>query len=1274
MLSINNMVIRQKTIEELSKQTKWFLEYAKLTWQIKDRTSNKIRNTLCWEPFVFNKKEQLRDELSWILDDDWFDVLYWNYREFLKYFKSEDNIQRFLDIIESNKIGKNEKRNLKLLIGYWIKGEMLIDLRKFSINRKNEELKKYFDALIMFWIDFKNLDGDELYVLNHCINWGFLVIAEKNLRLLHSFWINIANNLKNLGNVLTSKTEKLDLYLNKYPNISAENLDFFCNYFNWSNLETLKIIFEKYSEFFFQIAEKYKKKSVRELNQSDEILWIHNILYSDNIEKRLKIIFERYPDLSRDEFLWLDRIITNCNIKKLKIIFEKYPNISAKELKLLKSIVRENNGRLKNRDLIIILKKYPNITIDELGQFKNSSCCLYENLKIIFKKYPHISLDDLIDLRDLLSHSENQNLKRFFDYFSEINVEKLKSVQNIGKILLPKNLKFKEENHNWYLELISDIVCTKYLDDKKKLMIEKLVSLTFDEAKHYLKIFKIFDDSISMDVQRIKNELIEEVLKSDAPEDVAKIINNIFERNNLPLTWKIFKVFELLYPINKIKENLNPTRWKSRLWSPTLNDYIKKDRNVYSLIYRDLMNIAIKSWDRSLRDYLKIFVWSEDLLKKFEGIVSDTWFNWEDPFCLDKKLEEKEQEKLLYLFRRISVLYNRYFWDEISEWNSIEDKKLWLSKVADNQLVEFYNDIKKWFHLREWVSIYDRLKSLLYVNWLKYHSAEEVLEDMNKYKKIAHERGLKYYNESTWWKIKFPEQTFLKWVTEDAFPKIINRWVTCREYLWWWENWDSAWSDCTPFDIDWVYPNPRKEWKYYWNVVLSIDTNRCNIFDTWKYWLSWYQDKQYELFKTWVVGKDHYGIRTWIPMTEIDYIIYNWNFGSKEFQDMCYEIARNGYYIPIVDNRWNIKYNPQMYHNIRLWFNYMEYYDWFDVELRDWKFDLKKSDNIVNKSYHWNNKKINDNELADFVSENSPTSEKYSEFAEKNKKLADDTIILIKKILEEKCWISFNSQFDSSITWAEIHDSWSTWRWTDIPTKDVDLDFTLLLDVKDYNRIDEIRKIIHEEIWTRESNDHAVQEWWNQIKSKINNIWKSRERPNWIPLDLLILKKSQVIDYSSSDAMKEKLEFIRRNLWEKDLDRVRTNVIIMKKLLKWKWCYKKPEWWISWIWVENWIAQNHWSFIEALESFEKIAYWWEYAPWKRPMSLNEFKKNYPIYDAWENYKDWWNDNFVYKIDKEWDTNCYKSILEIIKVLRTEWIDWIRRLIEEYEAKKSEFIN
>jgi len=82
-----------------------------------------------------------------------------------------------------------------------------------------------------------------------------------------------------------------------------------------------------------------------------------------------------------------------------------------------------------------------------------------------------------------------------------------------------------------------------------------------------------------------------------------------------------------------------------------------------------------------------------------------------------------------------------------------------------------------------------------------------------------------------------------------------------------------------------------------------------------------------------------------------------------------------------------------------------------------------------------------------------------------------------------------------------------------------------------------------------------------------------------------------------------------------------------------------------------------------------VVYWWEYKPWKKPIPLEEFQKRYPMYDAWENYKDGGNDNFVYKLKEK----GYRWILEIVETLRMEWIEGIKKLIKKYEEKKEKYI-
>ena len=91
--------------------------------------------------------------------------------------------------------------------------------------------------------------------------------------------------------------------------------------------------------------------------------------------------------------------------------------------------------------------------------------------------------------------------------------------------------------------------------------------------------------------------------------------------------------------------------------------------------------------------------------------------------------------------------------------------------------------------------------------------------------------------------------------------------------------------------------------------------------------------------------------------------------------------------------------------------------------------------------------------------------------------------------------------------------------------------------------------------------------------------------------------------------------------------------------------------------------QHHWNFIEALESFENAAYGWKYEEWKMNIPFDEFKNIYFIWDSWQNFKDWKNDNFILKMNNDW----YNCVLNIIKKYRTEWLDWLFELIDKYNT-------
>jgi hypothetical protein len=1015
-----------------------------------------------------------------------------------------------------------------------------------------------------------------------------------------------------------------------------------------------------------------------------------------NFAKKIRLI-ERYDwEYSHSRS---SQVMVIKNRKKIKSIFgilfkdkeyEAEPFWNEEFIEEIKEISRR--GKIENIEIVV---KIGIKDINDILRLKDIlSEAIMEYVQIVTEEMGIKEVNDLIRLKDVLSRCPKEKLQKMI---SILDINKIIDTEEKAKLMslmfLIKDLdglqniinNIKSEDKKVYLNCLVEIGGTEYIQETKEKMITKILSLQPEQAKNYTEVFQIFDNSISQDIQHIKNELIEEILNTDNPKEAAETINGIFTRNNLPLVGKIYKVFNELYKDKKIDEMFSQNDKLSPILRTAENNNKKR-----SIIYKDLINIHIKSWNLSLKNYIEIFIWAEETLRKFENNIKDIDYIQDLP--LEGILSEKEQEKLLYLFRKLDTLYESTSWHILPEPENIEKMKLGVSTVNDKTLIEYYNTIRKRMLVREWESLYDNMIKFLKPVWFK--SFEEVFEKMEASKEKATERSLKYIH---WWNIQLEKWDFIKGIwNAKILENILNRWCASREYLWWGdESWSGkASSDMTPFDIDgWLVTEELSKNSFsdilsrsvsngYWPITLVVKWNRWVMADTTWDNIQWYTNDTYELFGT--LGNDHYGIRTGIPSTEIDFIILKEEqikqelrnqYPNKSVQEieneylkykekLFYEIAKNGFYIPVVsDKEWAIIFMPEMYHTFRLWLNYADRFWWYDIENDNGKYLCKKQDNRIHME------KNKDSELYKMINENKSDNPKYKEHAEKNIKMRDITLQRVKHILEENN-IRINSEFDFSIEWAQVNDTWSTGRGTDIPTGDVDLDFTVLLDARDYERINEIVELIHKGIGTTErGSGEGERSNGYQIKSKKNNLWNEVEnRPDGIALDLLFMKKTQVIEYSSSDAAGDRLKYILKTYGKEAYDQVRANIIIMKKLLKAKSIYKKPEWGISWIGVENRILQNHGSFIEALESFEKTAYQGIYEEWKEPISFNEFQQKYPIYDPWENYKDGGKDNYIFRMKQEW----YNGTLEIIKEYRKKWIDGIKNLIDEYVRKKADF--
>lgn len=1068
--------------------------------------------------------------------------------------------------------------------------------RVWKKNVSNEELKK------------------ELSIISRTICWEWMF-----------FWVDkwLPIEMISIPRILCNSTYEQCTYI--YDNITNdpnELIELFSK-----NYDTIFFLYNNITKDVDKILDLYY--SVNGVNLDD----IKNIYDEINDYEKFKIIMHRFDheEITWDEFPVLaffckhfkkdvlDWVDNNIGSKIDKLTFTRSANIKFFYEKWLCTslddfiAVRDSKILLANINLIMFYyEKWICKTMEDFLTMMDNWLIYVNQPKIELLYYGWLcsNIDDFLEYKQIIS----------------LDIELLKKISNL----------YSNNDYDKWFNLFKKVCDSSYSTEDKENIVSKIIELPLSVAEKYVKACDAFDKSNSFDIQVVKDALIMDILDAENPEEIVKEVDRIFLESNLPIVSKIFQVFKYVYNEdemeNKLTENSSP-------YLTSCKTYEKK----LEVIYTDLMNIMIKSWESSLKEFIQDIISSKQALLDFE--------NW-------KILDNKWNGQVLSLMKKIISLKTIINTNWVDNIEILEHD--W--EIDAETLKIYYNNLRKTLLVKNNDSIYTFFLNLCKKIW--YNSLEDIIFDINRMQIQANDNWLNLINSMKYWEIfNSSDNYFLKWISAESFWEILNRWVTSTEYLWWWE-----WSDVkissnwTPFDTDgviirWenVFNTAKSHW--YWNIAIIISVDKPWFYNT-DVWLQWYNSNIYEMFKNHGENSDYYWIRTWVASTEFDAIIYKpKEIDLWKLQEIKYLIARNGFYLPIFDLDKNLLFTPEEYNELRQGLSFSDKYKWRNIENRDWSYVSSNQHDLINQSEETFNTFIEQQKKQEIINEKI-----------NNDKLAKEVFDKIKDVLESELWIQCNQS--KNLLWAELYDSGSTWRWTEIPSNDIDLDFTLLLNSQDYERLEEIQKIIHEKIWTIESTDHSTVDWNGlQIKSVKNGLWIEYGYTDWIHFDLLILKKTKSYLYPSNVAMKDRLEKIEELYWKDALHFVKQNIVIMKKLLKSQWVYKNTEWWMWWIGVENWIMQHHWNFIEALESFEKVAYGWKYEEWKICISFEEFKNFYFIRDSWQNFKDWKNDNYVLKMNETW----YNGILNIIKKYRLEWLQWIEELLQNYREVKAEYL-
>lgn len=431
-----------------------------------------------------------------------------------------------------------------------------------------------------------------------------------------------------------------------------------------------------------------------------------------------------------------------------------------------------------------------------------------------------------------------------------------------------------------------------------------------NEVAVYTRLFEEIENSPSLELQKIKNQLIALLLESPKPEDSLRQIQALFERNNLPDFGKRFRIFEILYLTperdGKTKFDMEMEN-KGEGLSPVLKN--SSHRRQVDTIYRDLLKVNIESGDPSLRLYLNAMYEGQEILDRAEseGYTS---------------LDDREMRQLSRFLNRATVLYENSLLGRLSGQSQTE---------TTGDIEQSIQSLRVDLRVRDGQKISERIAEM-YIKPLGYDSVESALDRMDQAKFEAHQRNLTNPNVREG-QLVINAGDLIKGVGYDVLSYILQGGSVAREYIG-----VDAGSDLTPFDIDtnMILSEELEKGTYqainaslasgYGDMMLLIrDRGQFYRSDQQETVDLQYQTDRYELFHSEALADTrHFGIRTGIPSTEIDGIILKPDLLAEDElaqikrEGIYFRIANNGFFIPVVDNECNVLFNEADYNTYRL--------------------------------------------------------------------------------------------------------------------------------------------------------------------------------------------------------------------------------------------------------------------------------------------------------------------------------------------------------------------
>ena len=888
------------------------------------------------------------------------------------------------------------------------------------------------------------------------------------------------------------------------------------------------------------------------------------------------------------------------------------------------------NDYLKARIICFLTKdelKLPFLNYEANDDYNYPIINSLKKLDNKIKSYPFLKKEENkqdfwnVNLNEIESLGLTKTIALVLPSFSNNASLKLEALDKNFKGLIDRNIK---------IELLIYIFNNKDnidLLNKADVLIDTFLSLEYTN---------------SSELYNMRDSFANNILNSANPKETFKKIENVFLKNNIPAFAKIFLSFAYLYP-NLENIDISNTYTSPKLINPTQTRRMEVTARNASLntkrmqiILNDLIRIGTRSGNRSLVSYLDNIEKGDKLFKALEkNLISYDNLSLEAKEVL--KIYENHLESLYSYLKKQDDL-------DLSSLSNLEKINYLAHKFYGNDDLAVAISNSRY-------SLPDRIiRSFAYqAGFDTFDEFKQVVINTKKDKeKVSIKRSKELENSS----LQLEKGDLIRGIGNIySVESILKDGNVCKEFLGTLVG--SSRSDATPLDIDLSLITEDGKTvgenidtsltgSIFGNIYLVIkkDNPEINLTRNSDDSLTDnpYDPEKMELFKT--LSYSHFGIRTGLAASDIDYIIYRKDTeNSNDLSILKNEIAKNGLYIPVVDMDGKLVFTYEEYESLKDKMKGLSYYG--------------------NKEYS-----LSSYSTSSYVSRLNDLVEKNREdVLEKSNLVYQALASAINQINLDGKNLKIVKGLDTELTKGnvEVLETGSSARGTNVPS-DYDFDYIFRLDadiMRDSSKLIEFK--------TRFCEALGIP----PITGDLRDIAVDIPSLGEIKLDVTIIQKNDKLEYSTEMALNDYLTTIGNNN-QNTRDVITANIILAKLLFKNASCYKNcrkdsNQGGLGGVGVENWIIQNGGTLESAAKSFLEAAEGKDFA---------EFKKIYHVHDYGKNHM--YRDKNLYPYDDFIYNNMNATGYEKMKNVLNKYLQYLKgdnlalpeidKIIEELENK------